>query len=82
MLDSWLHKKMADTDCINDTHHGNCKYFWALLPISEFVLDKKFQQNASKFAIFYIYKNPKLLFPLINAPVYVDIDLGIHLGKM
>ena len=27
------------------------------------MLDEKFQQNASKFAIFYIYENPKLLFP-------------------
>ena len=28
-----------------------------LLPISEFVLDEKFQRKASKFAIFYIYEN-------------------------
>ena len=35
----------------------------SLLPISEFMLDKKFQRNASKFAICYKYKNPKLLFP-------------------
>ena len=36
----------------------------SLLPISGFVLDKKFQRNASKFAIFYlVYQNPKLLFP-------------------
>ena len=33
-----------------------------LLQISKFVLDEKFHLNASKFAIFYIYKNPKLLF--------------------
>ena len=39
-------------------------YVYTLLPISEFVLDEKFQRNASKFAIFYIYKNPKLLFPI------------------
>ena len=32
-------------------------------PISGFVLDEKFQRNASKFAIFYVYENPKLLFP-------------------
>ena len=59
-----------------------------LLPISEFVLDKKFQRNASEFAIFYIYKNPKLhflfsfratlFFLLMNAPVYVNIDQGIN----
>ena len=59
-----------------------------ILPISEFVLDEKFQRNTSKFAIFYIYENPKLLFPffiscyfifpLINALVYVNIDQGIH----
>ena len=34
----------------------------SLLPISEFVLDEKFQRNASKSAIFYIYENPKLHF--------------------
>ena len=28
-----------------------------------FMLDEKFQQNASKFAIFYNYENLKLLFP-------------------
>ena len=51
-------------------------------PILEFVIDEKFQQNASKFAIFYIYESPKLLFPsLMNALVYVDIDQGIHLEK-
>ena len=59
----------------------------SLLPILRFVLDKKFQRNASKFAIFYVYENPKLLFPFsfheyfIFLPyeclVYVDIDLGI-----
>ena len=27
-----------------------------------FMLDEKFQRNASKFAIFYIYEYPKLLF--------------------
>ena len=56
----------------------------ALLPISEFVLDEKFLQNTSKFAIFHIYENPILLFSfratlfLVNALVYVDIDQGIH----
>ena len=48
------------------------------------MLDEKFQQNASNFAIFYINENPKLFFhfsfgatlffPLMNALVYVDID--------
>ena len=38
-------------------------YTQSLLPISEFVLDEMFQQNASKFARFYIYQNPKLLSP-------------------
>ena len=41
--------------------YGACdggKYF-----VSEFVLDEKFQRNASKFALFYIHENPKLLFP-------------------
>ena len=50
-----------------------------------FMLDETFQQNAFKFAV---YDNPKLLFPffiscnlifsLMNALVYVDIDQGIH----
>ena len=54
--------------------------------MSGFVLDEKFQRNASKFAIFYIYVNPKLLFcllfhatllfSLMNALVYDDIDQG------
>ena len=63
-----------------------------LLKISGFVLDQKFQRNASKFAIFYIYKKKtKLLFPffiscyiiflLMNALFYVDIDKGIHQVK-
>ena len=55
------------------------------------MLDEMTQQNTSKFATFYIYENPKLIFPvfiscyfifpLINAPVDVDIDKGIHKGK-
>ena len=36
----------------------------SLFQILGFVLDEKFQQNASKFSILYIYENPKLLFPL------------------
>ena len=53
-----------------------------------FILDEIPWQNASKFAIFYIYESPKLLFwffiwrdfifPLMNALIYVDIDQGIH----
>ena len=50
-----------------------------------FMLDEKFQRNASKFAIIYMYKNPKLLFPffiscyfiffpLMNVLVYFNID--------
>ena len=34
-----------------------------LLTISGLVLDEKFKRNASKFEIFHIYENPKLLFP-------------------
>ena len=37
--------------------------YTTLLPISEFVLNEKFQRNASKFAIYYIYENPKFHFP-------------------
>ena len=55
-----------------------------------FALNEMFQGNASKFAIFYIgvYENPKfsfratLLFPLMNALVYVDIDQGIYMVKI
>ena len=63
----------------------------SLLPILRFVLNKKLQQNDSKFAIFYIYIYPKtqscffsfsfratLYFYVMNALVYVDIDQGIH----
>ena len=50
-------------------------YIIPLVSISGFVLVKKFQRNISKFAIFHMYKNPKLL-----SPFYVDIDQdqGIH----
>ena len=33
----------------------------SLLPISEFVLNEKFQRNASKFAIFYVFQSCFLL---------------------
>ena len=56
------------------------------------MLDEMFQQNASKFAIFLEYENPRslfhfsfhaaLFFPLMNALVYVNIDQGIHYGKI
>ena len=55
----------------------------ALFRNKSFMLNEMTRRNASKFAIFYIYENPKLLFhfsfratllfPLINALVYVDI---------
>ena len=35
------------------------------------MLDEKFQRNASKFAIFYIYENPKLLFPFIISCYFI-----------
>ena len=65
-------------------------YIVTLLPISGFVLNEKFQRNASKFAISIIYENPKLLFPFYisdyfiffspvnDALVFVNIDQGIH----
>ena len=34
-----------------------------LIRNKRFLLDEMTRQNASKFAIFYIYENPKLLFP-------------------
>ena len=70
-----------------DYHHNNkrccCERFhirWklllgtgtrSLLQISEFVLDKKLQQNASKFAIFYIFENPKVLFLLFISCYFI-----------
>ena len=53
------------------------------------MLDEMTQRNTSKFAIFYTYENQKLLFSfrailffsLMNALVYVEIDLGIHNEK-
>ena len=53
------------------------------------MLDEMTQQNASKFAIFLEYENPRIVvfrfffhatlyFPLMNALVCVDIDQGIH----
>ena len=57
----------------------------SLLPILRFVLDEKFQQNASKFAII---NNPEFLFPFLIScyfvflpneyPGYVNIDQSIH----
>ena len=43
----------------------------SLLLILRFVLDEKFQWNASKFAIFYIvYENPKLRHTYTNQGIY------------
>ena len=57
-----------------------------------FALNKMFQRNASKFAIFYVSENPctffrfsfraNLYFYLMNALVYVDIDQSIHKVKI
>ena len=77
-------------NCISDllTITYICHVLYSHLQFSGFVLNEKFQRNASKFAIFYIYENPKLLFPffiscyfifsLMNALVYVEIDQVIH----
>ena len=35
----------------------------SLLRNKKFMLDEMTRRNASKFAIFYIYENPKLLLP-------------------
>ena len=37
-------------------------YMYTLLRNKRFMLDEMTQRSASKFAIFYIYENPKLLF--------------------
>ena len=46
----------------------------SLLPISGFVLDEKFQQNASKFA----FRATTIFVSLMNTLVNVNIDQGIH----
>ena len=51
------------------THHLSNS---TLLPISEFVLGEKFQQNASKFAIFDIYENPT---PLAEMVLTAKVEL-------
>ena len=53
---------IKQTAGIKDAEKKICVIFShkSLLPISEFVLDEKFQRNTSKFAIFYIYENSKL----------------------
>ena len=38
-------------------------YIVSLFRNKRFMLDEMTWQNASKFAIFYIYENPKLIFP-------------------
>ena len=42
-----------------------------------FMLDEMFQQNASKFAIFFGIRKPKQFFSF-RALVYFNIDQGIH----
>ena len=67
-----------DKPKVDSKYIGFDSYIFKLIP----------QQNASTFAIFYEYENPKLLFQfyilfnfiflLMNALVYVTIDQGIH----
>ena len=54
--------------CIWNSTSPECQeiVYITLLPILRFVLDKKFQRNASKFAIFCIYENAKLLSLLLE----------------
>ena len=56
--------------CKNYLFLDTSSVYSTLLPISEFVLDENSQQNASKFARFYIYENPKLLFPFFISCYY------------
>ena len=57
---------------------------FALFRNKRFMLDEMTLRNASKFAIFHIYKNSNLifratlLFSLMNALFYVDIDWDMH----
>ena len=50
---------------VKDYYFAPCPYV-PLLLISEFVLNEKFQRNASKFVIFYIYINPKLPWSMLT----------------
>ena len=80
---------------IQDEGGGRAQYYIVLLkkkiiPVSSgrssslfrkkrFMLDEKFQRNTSKFAIFYIYKNPKLLFPFL---FFVILAQSVWCGMM
>ena len=61
--------------CIWNSTSPECQeiVYITLLPILRFVLDKKFQRNASKFTIFYIYENPKLLFPVLISCYFISL---------
>ena len=75
-------------NCENDSSSSAAPLFRN----KRFALNEMFQQNASKFAIFYVYENPysffrfsfraTLYFYLMNALIYVDIDQGIHKVKI
>ena len=55
-----------------------CTYYveYSLFRKKRFMLDEKFQGNASKLKI-----RATLFFPLMNALVYADIDQGTHYGE-
>ena len=66
--------------------------FHTLFRKKRFLVNLKTERNASKFAMFMEKENPRsffrfsfratFIFPLMNALLYVDIDQGIHKGKM
>ena len=73
---------------LSPTRTSSDQRFKPLFINKRFALNKMFQQNASKFAIFYVQENTcsffrfsfraTVYFYLMNALVYVDIDNDIH----
>ena len=67
--------------CIWVIINSRTAYAESLLPISGFVLNEKFQRNASKFAIFYIpILKPKVAFSVFYF-VQLYVFLYIKYGK-
>ena len=75
---TWVHTQFVYIIFMAKKHSFVWKFWYCpllltLLPILRFVLDEKFQQNASKFAILYIYENPKLLFPFFISCYFIFV---------
>ena len=88
MLDEMLHQERKQRSRRVNTYFIHIPQVTTLFRKKRFMLDEMTQRNTSKFAIFMEYENPPsffhfsfcatLFFSLMNALVYVDIDLGIQ----